>query len=207
MKSILAKAGRENGLAVLKLSGVPRSGAWQEAAYRHLARLVHPTKWHSHGDHLVRLATRAFQAVQSSWDMQSGRPSTFVPDETDHNAVAAQREAAFAQQMDTVDTEEGRYAMLSLSQERSLCCWPSARRSTTATPVGVLRSIASQSVSSISSVLSGRLKRCPGLQGCSERYAACPHCYHQSWPRPPLIELRRDRLTTSKTASGGWVGL
>jgi len=106
MNSILNKAGGENGLAVLKLSGVPRSGAWQEHAYKQLAKLVHPNKWHSHGDTHVNLATRAFQAVQTAWDMQSGGLSAFVPDETDHNAVAAQREAAFAQHMDTAGTEE-----------------------------------------------------------------------------------------------------
>ena len=114
MNNILAKAA--NGLAVLKLSGVPTCWhGWQEQAYKQLARLVHPNKWQRHGADRVDLATKAFQAVLSAWDQHSGRPSTFVPDETDQQAQHAQREAAFAaQQMaaassatEEADDEEG----------------------------------------------------------------------------------------------------
>ena len=140
MNSILAKAGSENGLAVLKLSGVPRSGAWMEHAYKQLAKLVHPNKWHSHGDTLVDLATRAFQVVQSAWDIHSGDPSAFVPDETDHNAVAAQREAAFAQQMDTADTGEEERAYRSFSAAPSAGPPPAAAAASFGPPPPLSRS-------------------------------------------------------------------
>ena len=98
MNNILAKAA--DGVAVLKLSGVPRStGHWQEQAYKQLARLVHPNKWQQHGADRVDLATKAFQVVKSAWDQHSGRSRTFVPDETDQQARHAQRETVFAQQM------------------------------------------------------------------------------------------------------------
>ena len=89
--------GANHGSALLKLSGIPSHGAgWQDKAYKHLAKLVHPNKWQRHGGQLVSLATKAFQAVQNAKHQSSGQASTFVPDETDAEAVAAQREAAAA---------------------------------------------------------------------------------------------------------------
>ena len=110
MEDILTKS--EN--AVLKLSGVPTNVVgWQEGARKQLAKLVHPNKWASQGQVLVDLATRAFQKVQSAYGQykeRAGQANTFVPDETDHKAVVARREAAAS-----VDDDEEMPAYCGLS--------------------------------------------------------------------------------------------
>ena len=91
MRRILRKS--SNSLEVLKLSGEPLVAGWEERAYKHLRKLVHPDKWRQHGSELLDLATKAFQEVQDARDRATGNENAFVPDETDQEAVNAQREA------------------------------------------------------------------------------------------------------------------
>ena len=91
MRRILRKS--NNSLEVLKLSGEPLVAGWEERAYKQLRKLVHPDKWRQHGGELLDLATKAFQEVQDARDRATGNENAFVPDETDQEAVNAQREA------------------------------------------------------------------------------------------------------------------
>jgi len=97
MRRILRKS--KNSLDVLKLSGEPLRVGWEERAYKQLRKLVHPDKWRQHGDELLDLATKAFQEVQDARDRATGNENAFVPEETDQEAVHAQREAAEAQRL------------------------------------------------------------------------------------------------------------
>ena len=91
MRRILRKS--NNSLEVLKLSGEPLRPGWEERAYKQLRKLVHPDKWRQRGSELLNLATKAFQEVQDARDRATGNENAFVPDETDQEAVNAQREA------------------------------------------------------------------------------------------------------------------